>query len=304
MIAWIANLLGQLIRVIYNLVGNNYILSIIIFTILTKLILLPLFIKQTKSMENIKNIGPDDKKIREKYKNDKQKMNEELTKLYAENKVNPVGGCLPMLIQIPLIFAMLYIVRQPLTYIAQTPVDQIQNYAKEMTGKENISVKEANNMEIEIANKYNLINMENFGINFGKTPSNVFSKEEDKKANPVLLVVPVLSLVFSIIQIRQQKKNSTATKEQEEMQKSMNMTMPFLSAIISYTMPVALGIYWLLGSIISILQQYIVNKYVLKIDSTNIKDTDKKKILKIGSENKDNNPIKQVKGGNPNEKSN
>lgn len=288
MIGWIANLLGKLIRLIYNLVGQNYILSIIIFTIITKVLLLPLFIKQTKSMENIKKIEPEDKRIKEKYKNDKEKLNEELTKLYAQNKVNPLGGCLPMLIQIPLIFAMLYIVRQPLTYIAQIPQEQIQTYAKEVLNKDSVSEKEANNLEIEIANKYKIINMETFGVDFGKTPSNVFSDNEEKKANPVLLVVPILSLVFSILQIRQQKKNSNLSEEQEEMQKSMNMTMPILSAVISYTMPVALGIYWLLGSVISILQQYIVNKYVLKIDN----------------KKEDKNPVKLIKGGNPNEKSN
>jgi len=86
MISAIASFLGMIIRFIYSIVNNNYFISIILFTILTKLILFPLYLTQIKSTEKIRKIGPMDQKIRDKYKNDKQKQAEELAKLYSENK--------------------------------------------------------------------------------------------------------------------------------------------------------------------------------------------------------------------------
>lgn len=285
MIAAIANILGKVIRLIYNLVGQNYGLSIILFTILTKIILFPLYLSQVKSTEKLNKIAPQDKKIREKYKNDNQKMAEELNKLYAQNQINPMGGCLPMLIQIPLILAMLYIVRQPLTYMVQMPQEQITQYAQQLLNKEDVTKAEISNNEILISNKFNLINMKSFGIDFGDVPSNVFNKDVDKKANPLSLLIPILTVVFSIIQIKQSQKNTTMTEEQIEMQKSTNLMMPLFSGMIAYTMPLALGIYWLLSSILQIVQQYGIN-LIIKSDEGKLEISGKTDIKKLSKKNK------------------
>lgn len=285
MIAAIANILGKVIRLIYNLVGQNYGLSIILFTILTKIILFPLYLSQVKSTEKLNKIAPQDKKIREKYKNDNQKMAEELNKLYAQNQINPMGGCLPMLIQIPLILAMLYIVRQPLTYMVQMPQEQITQYAQQLLNKEDVTKAEISNNEILISNKFNLINMKSFGIDFGDVPSNVFNKDVDKKANPLSLLIPILTVVFSIIQIKQSQKNTTMTEEQIEMQKSTNLMMPLFSGMIAYTMPLALGIYWLLSSILQIVQQYGIN-LIIKSDEGKLEISEKTDIKKLSKKNK------------------
>ncbi len=263
MIAAIASFFGMIIRVIYNLVNNNYFLSIIIFTILTKLILFPLTLMQMKSMENMNKIGPEDQRIREKYKNDKNKQAEELTKLYAENKINPLGGCLPLLIQIPIIFAMFYIVKQPLTYIKQIPNDEIVNYTKQYLNKEEVSQKEVRAYELQIAKQYDLLDMkvtENFDL--GEIPSNYFSKDQNNKAHAISLLVPILTIVISMFSTKLQQNTSTMTEEQIEMSKTNNLMMPLLSGFIAYTMPLALGIYWLFGNIISIIQQLIIKRIV------------------------------------------
>lgn len=261
MISGIANILGWVIRLIYN--HSNYFISIILFTILTKLILLPLYISQIKSTEEMNKVAPMVKKIQEKYKDNKEKQSEELMKIYAEHKVNPVAGCLPALIQIPLILSMFYIVKQPLTYVINMPQEQIVEYTKTYLGEEEVTEKEVKAYEINVANEYNLIDM-NVGkyINLGKAPQDVFNKEESKKAHPIALIVPILSIVFSIVSTKLAQKNSNMTEEQLEMQKSMNVMMPLLSASIAYSMPLALGIYWLLGSILGILQQLFINKFV------------------------------------------
>ena len=142
MINFISSLLGNIIRVIYNIVGSNYLVTLLIFTFLTKLILFPLMLKQLKSTATLQKIAPEDKKLREKYKDNPQKLNEEIMKLYADNKVNPMAGCLLPIIQIPIILAMFWVVKQPLTYIAQTDVAQIQEYTKQYLGKEEVTEQE------------------------------------------------------------------------------------------------------------------------------------------------------------------
>lgn len=274
MIEAIASFFGIIIRFIYELVNNNYLISILLFTFLTKLILLPLTLMQIKSTEKIQEITPKDAEIREKYKNDKQKQAEELSKLYSENKINPMGGCLPLLIQLPIILAMFYIVKQPLTYITQTSAEDIKNYTATYLNKsvEEVSENEVKAYEIQIAEKNNLIDMEvGFGINLGDTPSNVFSKDEANKAHPISLLIPVLTVVFSILQTKIMQKNSNMTDEQKEMQKSSNMMLPIMSGIIAYTMPLALGVYWLFGNVLQIIQQFVISKVTKR----------KKKVLEL-----------------------
>lgn len=270
MIEMIANFFGAIIRVIYNFVGNDYALSIILFTIFTKVILLPLYLKQMKATEEMNKIAPLNQKIKEKYKNDKQKMSEEMTKLYAEHKINPLGGCLPMLIQLPIVLGMFYIVKQPLTYIIETPQEQIETYTKQMLNKESVTSAEKANSEIQVANQFKLIDMNMAGINLGDVPSNVFNKDESKRSSPVSLVIPVLSLVFSIIQTKQMQKNSSLSDEQKEMQKTSTFMLPLLSAFISYSMPLALGVYWLLGSILQIIQQFVITKIIKKDEKNEV----------------------------------
>ena len=264
MINFIAEILGALIRLIYFLVGENYGLSIILFTILTKLLMFPVTYSQEKSMHEMGKVAPLEKEIREKYTGDKDKMAEELTKMYSEHKINPAGGCLTMLIQIPLIFAIFAIVKQPLTYIMQVPTEQLQQYTQEYLNKETVTEKEIKAYEIEIADKKELINMDFCGIDFGSKPSDTFAKDKEKRANPLTMLIPILSLVLSIFQTKQSEKNSNMTEEQKEQQKGMTTMMPFLSAYIAYIMPLALGVYWLIGSVIQILTHWLIKKMLKK----------------------------------------
>ena len=109
--------LGYLLTFIYNLVGN-YGISLIILTVLVKLILYPLYFRQIKSTASMSSLQPKMKAIQEKYKNDKEKMNEEMAKLYKNENFNPMGGCLPMLIQLPIIWGLFTLLRNPIKYIA------------------------------------------------------------------------------------------------------------------------------------------------------------------------------------------
>lgn len=273
MIQAIASVLGYIIRFFYDLVGQNYFITILLFTLFTKVVLFPLAWIQIKSMEKMNKMSVKQKEIQDKYKNDKEKQTQELMNLYKENKVNPLSGCLPLIIQIPIILAMFYIVKQPLTYIVQTPQEEIKTYTQQLLNKEDVNEKEMQANELLIAKEHNLINMQVIpGINLGDVPSNVFSKDENKKASPISLAIPILTFIVSFLLNKYSQKNTHQTPEQAEMQKTTNLMMPLMSAFFSYAMPLALGVYWLFGSMLQFVQQFVINLVVKK---------DKEKILAL-----------------------
>lgn len=111
----ISNLLGHVLRIIFEFV-NNYGLSIVIFTLFVRLLLVPLMVKQIKSQKAMQDIQPKLKEIQEKYKNKPEKQQEEIMKLYKEAKINPLAGCLPLLIQMPILIALFRVLQDPVKY--------------------------------------------------------------------------------------------------------------------------------------------------------------------------------------------
>lgn len=108
----ILDFFGAVLAAIYDLVGN-YGLAIVIFTVIIRIMIIPLGVKQVKSMYAMQQLAPQMKKLRNKYKNDRQKLNEEMMKMYRENGVNPMGGCLPILLQAPVFFALYAVLTSP-----------------------------------------------------------------------------------------------------------------------------------------------------------------------------------------------
>jgi len=111
-----ANSLGYLLKVVYDIVGS-YGFAIIVFTVLVKLALLPLTLSQTKSMKAMQEIQPKIKEIQNKYKDDSQKMNEKVMEVYKEHKVNPMAGCLPILVQFPILIGLFNALKDPGKYV-------------------------------------------------------------------------------------------------------------------------------------------------------------------------------------------
>lgn len=111
----IGNFLGIILSFIVNIV-NDYAWSIIIFTILVRLCLLPLMVKQIKSTKAMQDIQPKMKEIQEKYKNKPEKQQEEIMKLYKDAKINPMAGCLPMFIQLPILMGLFALLRNPVSH--------------------------------------------------------------------------------------------------------------------------------------------------------------------------------------------
>lgn len=113
----IAKPLGWLLSLLYSFI-DNYGITIIVFTIIVKLCLYPLYIKQTKSMVRMSAVQPKMTELQRKYANDRETLNIKMAELYKEEKFNPMGGCLPMLIQMPIIMALFALLRRPMAYMA------------------------------------------------------------------------------------------------------------------------------------------------------------------------------------------
>ena len=291
-IDFICGLLGSIIRVIFNIFGQNYFVALLIFTFLTKLILFPLMLKQLKSTAALQKIAPEDRRLREKYKDNPEKLSQELGKLYTENKIKPLGGCIIQLIQIPIVFAMFWVVKQPLTYITQTDPAIIESYTQEYLGKEEVTESEMNEYEINIAKKYDLLDMNiGFGLNLGDTPKDAFSNDGNNRVSKLTLIIPLLTLVFAIISNKISQRKMQMTEDQAEMQKSMNLVMPLLSTYIAFAWPIALGVYWLFGSVLGIIQQLVIDKIMEKesgvIEVKGKKKKDKVLFLGKGDNNND-----------------
>ena len=125
MFSFFANIFGYILNFLYNLV-NNYGLAIILFTVIIKLAMLPLSIKQQKSLKKNTKIQKEMQIIQFKYKNDPEKMNQAVMKLYKDNNVSPFSGCLGSILQLILLLSVFYMVASPLTYMEKVPADSIK----------------------------------------------------------------------------------------------------------------------------------------------------------------------------------
>ena len=123
----VAKPIGYLLALIYKLVGN-YGISLIILTVIVKLALYPLYAKQIRSTADMSEMSEKAKEIQNRYANDKEKMNEEMQKLYAETGFNPMSGCLPMLIQFPIIMGLFALLRNPMKYMPADPALMFANH--------------------------------------------------------------------------------------------------------------------------------------------------------------------------------
>ncbi len=135
-ISFFANTFGYVLNYIYNIV-NNYGLTIIIFTVLLKLLMLPMSIKQQKTMKKNNKIQEKSKEIQALYANDPKRSTQEVMKLYKEEKMSPFSGCLGSIVQIFIILSIFFLVSRPLTYMKKIDPEVINNYKNIINGTSN-----------------------------------------------------------------------------------------------------------------------------------------------------------------------
>ena len=256
MIDFISSLMGYALRFFYDLT-LNYGLAIILFTIFVKVVLIPLTLKQQKSLKASQELQPLLVEIQNKYKNNPEKQQQELTKLYQEKKINPFGGCLLMLIQFPIILAMFYAVAQPITYMFP---DELKNPQVVAAIDE---YKDENNTYKEVyyisEQRKDLLNTNFLGLDLAQVPTS-------NKSNVVLWIIPILSVITtymtSKISMKQTTQNTEGNEQAVAMQKNMSLMLPLMTGYISFIVPLGMGLYWLVNNIVSMLIQMWVMRTV------------------------------------------
>ena len=291
----ISDLFGYLLNFLYDLV-KNYGIAIILFSILLRLILLPITYSQQKSLKKNEKIQKQIKDIQNKYKNNQEKINQETMDLYKKEKINPLSGCLSGIIQIVIILCVFWLVSQPLTHMKHVQnTDIYKEYSEKVASQENkVSYKEIaivnaaetdykeicnslNNAEIEnreeLENKKNSLedlrlNMEFLGLDLSKVPT--------QNMNDIrVFIIPALYVISSFISIkittnRQKKKEENGVKAEEPkemesmqtMSKSMTYMMPIMSVSIAVIAPLGLALYWLISNVLMIIERLVIQKIV------------------------------------------
>lgn len=266
--------IGYLLGWIYNLIPN-YGWALIVFTLVVKLLLLPLGLKQQKSMTKMQAMQPKITALQEKYKNDQQKLSQETMKLYKEYGVSPMGGCLPMLIQLPILFALYRVLYRPLTYMLHMTDKAIGALGNQFV----IDMSNKNPMaQIQIAEKASLIDFDFFGLNLSANPN-------AQGWFTIAMIIPVLAAVttyFSSKITMLMNKNKKEEKKEDkpkrilspdqkdtkpnanEMGQTMTWMMPIFTLWITATFPAALGIYWVASNVFSIGQTMLLNGHFAK----------------------------------------
>ncbi|MBQ7410131.1 MAG: YidC/Oxa1 family membrane protein insertase [Clostridia bacterium] len=276
MFKFFANILGYVLNFIYGFVGN-YGIAIIIFTILVKGIMLPISIKQQKTMKKSAKIQEEAKKIQEKYSNDQVRQSQELMDLYKRENMSPFSGCLSSIVQIVLILAVFYLVSSPLTYMKKVDYKVIETYTAEL--KEERNVENINYPEIAIIKEKAdedetvNINMEFLGLDLSDVPTQDYT-------DWTVYIIPVLYVLTSLVSTKlttamnkpkEEKEvvKTTDKKEEdnsqedmmEEMNKQMRFMMPIMTVSIALIAPLGLALYWLVSNILMIGERLVLDRF-------------------------------------------
>lgn len=280
-----AKLFGFVLNFIYGIV-NNYGVAIIIFTVILKLILLPISIKQQKTMKKSAKIQAKVREIQEKYSSDPTRMNQEVMDLYKKENMSPFSGCLGTIFQFIVILSMFYLVSRPLTYMLNFNQEEINSY---ITTIQKEAEEDENNKstlrypEIAIINRFSSedekvnINMNFLGLNLSSVPTQNY---QDLK----VFIIPILYVITSIasMKVTTALNSSNKSKEKnkdiktnlpeklddgedtaemmEQMNKNMSLMMPFMTVSIALIAPLGLALYWFLSNLLSLGERLLVYK--------------------------------------------
>ena len=272
------SILGYLLWALF-FVFKNFGVSIIFFTLVIRFIIFPFSIKQQKSMANTARLQKKQKEIKEKYANNRQKANEEMQKLYQKEGVSPTGGCLTSIVPMLIMLGIFYSVAYPLTNTLHINADTVANATSFINALPGHSVSGASGMATyeqialvkiladskslvamlfsggDVAKIEMFINGFNFaGFNLLETPSTYGFMS-------FYILIPVLCFVSSVgAQLVTMKINKTGQNQQGCM-KFMMIALPLFSAYISFSVPAAVGFYWICSSVFSLIQAIIMGKF-------------------------------------------
>ncbi|MDQ3985004.1 MAG: YidC/Oxa1 family membrane protein insertase [Actinomycetota bacterium] len=226
----------------------SYGLAIILLTLAVRVLLLPLSIKSTRSMREMQVIQPEVKKLQKKYKNDRQKMNTELMALYKEHGVNPFGGCLPLLLQMPVFFALFYVVRSPLKYLS-----------------ENVTLYADLDRASTVLDTHRFL-----GLRLDCSPAEAYAGDPSAViadlacssggllgALPYFLVILLMGATTYYQQRQMLSSRGQADPQAQQMQNIMKF-MPIILVVFGFGFPMGVVLYWVTTNAWTIVQQRIM----------------------------------------------
>ena len=262
---FLAMILGPLMRMLYQMIPN-FAVTMIVFTVIIKLLMLPLMIKQQKSMAKMSVFTPMINEIQQKYKNNQEKMQEEMVKFQQEYGYSPTAGCLPMLVNMLVLFGMVEVVYRPVQYILGIPKDAIgaactalgiaNNGAAAQTGLiEAIHAGLASGVDTGLTTEQ-LSSIANFntsflGMDMCTIPGFSFS---------LIMIFPIIAAVTMCIS---QVLSTKMSGQQAQMQGSMKVMMwgmNIMFVFMCFQMPVGFSLYYGVSNVVQIFQSYVTYK--------------------------------------------
>jgi len=258
---------------------DSYALALFVFTVLINVCLFPLNLKQQKSSAKMAKIQPELKELQEKYKDDREQLQQKMMELYRREKYNPASGCLPLFIQMPILFGMIAVIYNPLTHLLRLPASTV-SLAQDILARINVD-QTFRGFDVQLAvisainenpdafyaigasalSAITALDMTFLGIDLTTIPSPdmLFGGGW----NPVVLI-PFLSgasaLAVSTIMMRYTAANATAAPGGAASMKMMMYVMPVFSVMFAFSVAGGVGLYWLYANIVSIGRTLLVNR--------------------------------------------
>lgn len=278
---------AALVRFFYTLT-NSYGLAIILFTIVIKLIMLPFQMKSKRNMIRMNRMSGKMTEIRKKYANNQAKANEEIQKLYQEEGVNPMGGCLWTMIPLPILIALYSILRQPITHfmsikkdVALSLVDKVASAGLDIstiaTVKDGVTeftpygqialvklINEQLPQAVEGIEKWFHIDFNFIGLDLTVHPWDAVKAFEPTWAVIGLILIPILAGGFQFLMTIMTMKQSAQQGANAGQTQGMMYMMCLFSVYIAFIMPGSLGIYWIAQTVFSMVQEFFMNKFYNK----------------------------------------
>lgn len=254
--------LGFIMYAIESVV-NNFGLSLILFVLVTKFACYPLSIKQQKSTAKMALFQPKLKALEKKYGKDKQKYQSEMMKLYEQEGINPAGGCLPMAIQMILLFGIIDVIYYPLKHLLRIPADLIKQATDVIGISSGSEIKIISQIQAGASNldtifgpewveKIKNFDMNFLGLNLGDVPTLGFNW---------LILIPILSgvtaLLTTLVSMKQQAKNG---QQMKGAMKYVMYFMPLMSLWIAFSVPAGVGLYWIISNVFNFGQTIVLAK--------------------------------------------
>ena len=264
---------AKLLLLFYNMT-NSYGIALLLFALVVRIVLFPLFLKGRKSMMAMNGLADQQKFLQQKYGRDRERYSIELQKLYEKEGVKPSGGCLWSFLPLAVLIPLYGIVRKPLTNLLGMSEDQFNSVSNLLYGE----VLDINTAQLTMAQDVYLnydrivtsipdlagmpqVDFTFLGMNMAEIPHLMFWQQENVLMAFGLWLIPVVSAVLSVVSmILNNKINAyvmgTEKKSSDPTQKSMMVMMPLMSLWICFTLPAALGLYWIYSSLSAMLSEF------------------------------------------------